>query len=146
MSSEALALVLAAAVLHATWNLAAKGVTGDRVGFIWLYAVASALVWVHLGVAWVVLTGETPRWTWLAAGAVSSLLHLGYQLVLQRGYAEGDLNLVYPLARGSGPMLTFVVAGVLLISFGRSHGHTRAARRGPRGAWPARSWCWSASA
>ena len=41
-------------------------------------------------------------------------MHIGYQLALQRGYAEGDLNLVYPLARGTGPLLTFVVAvGVL---------------------------------
>ena len=41
-------------------------------------------------------------------------LHIVYQLVLQRGYAEGDLNLVYPLARGSGPLLTFVVAVAVL--------------------------------
>src|SRR5262249_47805444 len=45
---------------------------------------------------------------------VSGALHVVYQLVLQRGYAEGDLNLVYPLARGSGPMLTFLVAVVFL--------------------------------
>ena len=41
-------------------------------------------------------------------------MHIGYQLALQRGYAEGDLNLVYPLARGTGPLLTFVVAVTVL--------------------------------
>jgi drug/metabolite transporter (DMT)-like permease len=41
-------------------------------------------------------------------------MHIGYQLVLQRGYAAGDLNLVYPLARGTGPLLTFVVAVTVL--------------------------------
>lgn len=51
---------------------------------------------------------------WLGAAAVSSGLHVVYQLALQRGYAEGDLNLVYPLARGSGPLITFLVAVTLL--------------------------------
>ncbi len=146
MSPTALALVLTAALLHATWNLAAKGVTEARVAFIWLYVVVSALVWVPVGVVWVVAAGERPTWTWLWAAAVSSALHLVYQLVLQRGYAAGELNLVYPLARGSGPLLTFVwaavvlgqrpgpvaaagvlaiVAGILLIALGPSH-HVRA--------------------
>ncbi len=147
MSGAALALVLAAALLHATWNLAAKGVGSSRVSFIWLYVVASAAIWVPVGVLWVVITGERPTWTWLGAAVVSAGLHIVYQLVLQRGYAEGDLNLVYPLARGTGPLLTFAVAvtllgerpgavpaagvvavitGVLLISFGRGSAHPRA--------------------
>jgi drug/metabolite transporter (DMT)-like permease len=115
VSGTALALVLAAAVLHATWNLAAKGAAGDdRVGFVWLYIVASSALWVPIGVVWVVATGERPTGWWLAGPLVSALLHIVYELVLQRGYAEGDLNLVYPLARGAGPMLTFLVAVVVL--------------------------------
>lgn len=114
MSGTALALVLVAAVLHATWNLAIKGVTADRVTFIWSYVVTTVVCWVPVAVAWVVVTGEHPGWVWLLGAAVTGVLHVAYQLVLQRGYAEGDLNLVYPLARGSGPLLTFVVAvGVL---------------------------------
>ena len=146
MSPTALALVLTAAVLHATWNLAATRVAGPRVAFVWLYVVASAVVWVPVGVVWVVAAGQRPSWSWLWAAAVSSALHIVYQLVLQRGYADGELNLVYPLARGSGPLLTFVwaavvlgqrpgpvaaagvlavVAGILLIALGPSH-HVRA--------------------
>jgi drug/metabolite transporter (DMT)-like permease len=146
VSPAALALVLTAALLHATWNLAAKRVTDSRVAFIWLYVVASAVIWVPLGVVWTVAEGQRPTWTWLWAAAVSSALHIVYQLVLQRGYAEGELNLVYPLARGSGPLLTFlwaalvlgqrpgpvaaagvlaVVVGILLIALGPSH-HVRA--------------------
>jgi drug/metabolite transporter (DMT)-like permease len=114
VSSTALSLVLVAAVLHATWNLAIKGVTEDRVTFIWLYVVTTVVCWVPVAVVWVVATGEQPGWYWLMGAAVTGILHVAYQLVLQRGYAEGDLNLVYPLARGSGPLLTFVVAvGVL---------------------------------
>ncbi len=147
MSSTALLLVLAAALLHATWNLAAKGVGSSRVAFIWLYVVASAVIWVPLGVVWAVVAEDRPTWTWLVAAAVSAGIHVVYQLVLQRGYAESDLNLVYPLARGTGPLLTFVfaatvlgqrpgavafagvlaiVSGVLLISLGPGHGHARA--------------------
>ncbi len=146
MSATALALVLTAALLHATWNLAAKGVTGDRVAFIWLYVVTSVALWVPVAIVWVVATGERPGWPWLLGAAVTAVLHIGYQLVLQRGYAEGDLNLVYPLARGSGPLLTFLVAvgvlgqrpgavaaagvlaivtGVLLIALGRGRGAVR---------------------
>lgn len=114
MSGTALALVLVAAVLHATWNLAAKGVTEDRVTFIWLYITTTVVCWVPVAVVWVVVAGDRPRWVWLLGAAVTGILHVGYQLVLQRGYAEGDLNLVYPLARGSGPLLTFVVAVTVL--------------------------------
>jgi drug/metabolite transporter (DMT)-like permease len=115
LSSHALALVLAAAVLHATWNLAVKGAAGDdRVGFVWLYIVTTCALWLPIGVAWTVLAQERPTWWWLGGALVTAVLHVVYQLVLQRGYAEGDLNLVYPLARGAGPMLTFVVAVVVL--------------------------------
>jgi drug/metabolite transporter (DMT)-like permease len=115
VSGAALALVLTAALLHATWNLAAKGATGeDRVAFIWVYIVVSSALWLPIAVVWVLVTGEEPAWSWLVGALVSALLHIVYQLVLQRGYAEGDLNLVYPLARGAGPMLTFVVAVTVL--------------------------------
>jgi drug/metabolite transporter (DMT)-like permease len=114
VSGTALALVLMAAVLHATWNLAVKGAVGDRVAFVWLYVVVSAALWTPIGIVWAVAAGERPTWWWLGAALVSALLHVVYQLALQRGYAEGDLNLVYPLARGAGPLLTFVVAVVVL--------------------------------
>jgi drug/metabolite transporter (DMT)-like permease len=149
VSGQALALVLGAALLHATWNLAVKRVSAqaDRVAFVWVYVVASCALWLPIGVVWTVASGERPTWSWLAGPLVSALLHIVYQLVLQRGYAEGDLNLVYPLARGAGPMLTFVVAvsvlhqhpaatevagvlavvaGVVLISFGGRAIHARA--------------------
>jgi drug/metabolite transporter (DMT)-like permease len=115
VSGTALALVLAAALLHATWNLAVKGATGDdRVAFVWVYVVATTALWLPIGVVWVLVAGERPDWSWLFGPLVSALLHIVYQLALQRGYAEGDLNLVYPLARGAGPLLTFLVAVTVL--------------------------------
>ena len=132
VGGEALALVLAAAVLHALWNLAAKGVTEDRLLFIWMYASLSAAIWLPIAVVWVVVYDERPTWTWLGAAALSAAMHIAYQLVLQRGYAEGDLNLVYPIARGTGPLLTFVVA-------------VAAARRAARRRRRASACCWWSS-
>ena len=114
MGPGALALVLTAAVLHALWNYAAKGVTEDRLLFIWTYAVLSAGLLLPVGVVWLLVTDESPSLVWVGAAAFSAAMHIAYQLTLQRGYAEGDLNLVYPLARGTGPLLTFVVAVTVL--------------------------------
>lgn len=114
MSTGALALVLTAAVAHALWNLAAKRVAADRVVFVLLYVVGSVALWVPLGIVWAVVTEQRPSWTWLLAAAVSALLHVVYNLVLVHGYAAGDLNLVYPLARGVGPLVVLVVAVGLL--------------------------------
>ncbi len=105
--------VLLAAVTHATWNLFAKRAAGSR-HFVWMYSVGSVVLYGPV-VAWVVVA-QTPhfgRWQWLALGA-TSVLHLGYSLVLQAGYRASDLSLVYPIARGSGPLLSFVGAVVLL--------------------------------
>ena len=46
------------------------------------------------------------QWSWMVVGAIlmSSLLHLGYSLCLQRGYQVADLSVVYPIARGTGPL------------------------------------------
>ena len=149
MSGQALALVLTAAVLHALWNLAAKQVRVDGVAFVWLYVVGSVVLWAPVAVVWAVVQGERPHWSWVYAGALTAAFHIVYQLVLQHGYAKGDLNLVYPLARGTGPLITFVfavtvlgerpgliamagvlavVTGILMISLGgpRSLGSTRA--------------------
>lgn len=114
MGLDALALVLTAAVLHAVWNLAAKQVRADGVTFVYLYVVASAALWLPLAVIWVLATHEHPTWSWLVAAVVTAVLHIVYQLVLQGGYERGDLNLVYPLARGTGPLVTFVVAVAVL--------------------------------
>ena len=90
-----------------------QGRDRDRLAFIWVYAVASAALGARRG-GLGRRPDDRPEWVWLGAAAVTAVLHIGYQLALQRGYAEGDLNLVYPLARGTGPLLTFVVAVGLL--------------------------------
>ncbi len=113
MSSFALALVVAAAFVHATWNLLAKRVGGGA-GFVWLFGALSAAIYAPLALAVIVI--QRPRFGAVELGFVlgSALLHIAYYLLLQRGYRVGDLSLVYPLARGTGPMLSTAGAIVLL--------------------------------
>jgi drug/metabolite transporter (DMT)-like permease len=80
--------------------------------FVWLTA-ACGFVWLSpFVVVTVVHDGMAGVW-WLAF-AVSGVIHLGYFVLLQRGYRVGDLSVVYPLARGSGPLLSVVAAVWLL--------------------------------
>jgi drug/metabolite transporter (DMT)-like permease len=109
----ALCAVLLAATTHAIWNLAAKRAAGAR-HFVWLYSVGSVIVYTP-AVLWVVVT-QRPHFElrhWLALFA-TAVLHLCYSLMLQAGYRASDLSLVYPLARGSGPLLSFIAAVALL--------------------------------
>ena len=113
MSSLALALILAAAVVHATWNLLAKRVGGGA-PFVWLFGALSAVIYAPLALAVIVI--QRPRLGGIEVLFIlgSAILHIAYYLVLQRGYRAGDLSLVYPLARGTGPMLSTAGAVLLL--------------------------------
>lgn len=108
------ALVLIAAAAHAIWNTVSKFKRGDTVLFVWAYTCAAALLCVPLGIV-PVATGAQPLSARLAvASVVSAALHLVYSLTLQTGYDRFDLGVVYPVARGTGPVLTMAAAIVLL--------------------------------
>ncbi len=113
MTIGALLLVLAAAGMHATWNLLAKRSNAGP-EFVWLVGATATVVYAAPLVVLFVI--DTPSFAGLVplflAGTV--LLHLGYYLTLQRGYQAGDLSLVYPLARGTGPVLAMVGAVLIL--------------------------------
>lgn len=110
MQPATIAIVLVAAVAHAVWNTAAKCKRGDTVLFVWAYTCASTLLCVPIGIA-LVFTGAQPVNWWLAIGSiVSAVLHLVYSLTLQAGYDRADLGAVYPVARGTGPVLTMLFA------------------------------------
>jgi drug/metabolite transporter (DMT)-like permease len=109
----ALLAVLLAALLHAVWNVIAKRAVGSH-HFVWLYSLASMFIWAPL-VGYVLVTAGPPRHAiqWLALGA-TGLLHLGYATALQSGYRSADLSIVYPIARGFGPLLSFIGAVLFL--------------------------------
>ncbi|WP_433011874.1 EamA family transporter [Kribbella sp. CA-294648] len=114
MDVTALSLVLVAAVLHAGWNFAAKRVRQGGPLFVWSYYTAAGVLMLPALVIALATTEAQPQWSWLAAICVTAVLHIGYGVVLQRGYDVGDLSLVYPLARGTGPLLAVVLAVLLL--------------------------------
>jgi drug/metabolite transporter (DMT)-like permease len=114
MNPIAVILVVTAAFAHAGWNLCAKRVPDGGAVFVWLYGSVAATLCVPIAVVTILVLHERPTPVWPLAIGVSGLLHLAYFVLLQRGYAVGDLSVVYPLARGSGPLLAVLAAVVLL--------------------------------
>jgi drug/metabolite transporter (DMT)-like permease len=112
MPLSALALVVLAGLIHAGWNIAAKKANGD-VRFAFFIAAVTVLVWAPVGLAlgWQQMQGwSLAAWAMVCA---SGLIHVGYFIVLLRGYRKADLTVVYPLARGSGPLISSTLAVLL---------------------------------
>ncbi|KRP81545.1 MULTISPECIES: EamA family transporter [Pseudomonas] len=122
----ATALVLVAALLHATWNTLIK-FSGERLLVI-ACMDSVALLFVAVAVGFVSLP-PLDIWPWIAASALFELL---YRYLLIQAYRVGDLGLVYPLMRGLSPLVVLVltlvfagevlstqqILGILLIPFG----------------------------
>jgi drug/metabolite transporter (DMT)-like permease len=108
----ALCAVLLSTLCHAVWNLEAKRAAGSR-HFVWLYSCVSLLLWAP-PVVWILLLPHAcfGALQYLAL-ALTALFRLLYSLALQAGYRAADLSLVYPLARGTGPLLSFAGAVAL---------------------------------
>ncbi|HEY7061008.1 MAG TPA: EamA family transporter [Chloroflexota bacterium] len=111
MSGLALGLVLLAACVHASWNLLAKQ-AHDKLAFLWASALVSAIVYAPLGL-WLLVTHPLPAAGWAIVGG-SSLLEAAYYWGLAQAYRHGDLSLVYPIARGTAPLLVPILAAVFL--------------------------------
>src|SRR5207248_1231142 len=102
----------ASAVAHATWNLIAKRASGGP-AFNWLFDCLSVVVCLPLAVVQVIVQPSPVGPVEAVFVFGSAVLHLCYFLLLGQGYRVGDLSLVYPLARGLGPMLS-TAAAILL--------------------------------
>jgi drug/metabolite transporter (DMT)-like permease len=109
MTITALVLVLTSSVLHASWNLLAKR-AGGGVALVWLYGLVSAALLTPPALALAAFGAAPVEPARLGFTLASALVHVVYFVVLQRGYRHGDLSLVYPIARGTGPVLTTVAA------------------------------------
>jgi drug/metabolite transporter (DMT)-like permease len=99
---------LAAAALHAGWNLRVK-VSDDRFVALWGQFVMAGAVCA----AGLLLTGLPARdaWLWLA---LSACIHIAYVVCLAQAYGAGDFSLAYPLARGGGAMVA-AIGGVAFL-------------------------------
>lgn len=113
MHPLAIVLVLSAAVAHAVWNMYAKRASDGGLIFVWLNAVVGTAVWLPVAVIAFIVSPLV--WSpWVPVALVgSALIHLGYFTLLQRGYKHGDLTVVYPLARGTGPAISVLLAMLL---------------------------------
>ncbi len=111
MTGIALLIVLTSGFLHAGWNLLLK--KGDRkIVFIWWFQLVALIIYFPMllyywGRAPIPPTG----WQCILA---TGLIHGGYFWFMSSAYQRGDLSLVYPLARGSGPLFIPILAIVLL--------------------------------
>ncbi|QIL83938.1 EamA family transporter [Diaphorobacter sp. HDW4A] len=109
MSLTAFGLIILAGLIHAGWNIVAKRAGGDS-RFAFFTSILNMVVWAPLG--WWLGRDVVPLWgvkEWSIV-ALSGVLHVLYFVVLLRGYRKADLTVVYPLARGTGPLLSSMVA------------------------------------
>lgn len=113
MTESAIAFILIAAFAHATWNYLSKKACGGT-AFIWLFAALSTLLYFPLAVWIVVIQKPVIGWHQLGFMLGSAILHSLYFILLDKGYLIGDLSLIYPLARGTGPILSTIAAIVFL--------------------------------
>jgi drug/metabolite transporter (DMT)-like permease len=107
-----LVLVVLAALAHAAWNVLAKTASGGAT-FVWLFSTAAAAIWLPVVAVSLVVDPGSLGLEGVGFMAGSGALHGLYFVLLQRGYREGDLSLVYPLARGTGPLLSTLAALVI---------------------------------
>jgi len=106
MTVTVVILVLGAAILHATWNaLLRRG--ADRFRSMVVMSVVSASVAIPL--AWLLDSPMSASWPYIG---LSAALQTSYWLFLVRAYRDGDLGQVYPIARGSSPMLVTIGAAI----------------------------------
>ncbi|MEM8572733.1 MAG: DMT family transporter [Pseudomonadota bacterium] len=104
MSGVVFIAVLGAALLHATWNALVKGSSDKTLSM-------AAVVIGHVPLAIVLLPfAPMPDPASLPYLCVGIALHQGYQLFLLWSYQSGDLTQVYPIARGSAPLIVALVS------------------------------------
>ena len=113
MTTLALLLVLIAAALHASWNYCVKR-AGGGLPFVYLVGLIICALYVPVAGGYWLWYSPTLAWTAVLWIAGSGVLKTGYSLFLQRSYRLGDFSLVYPLARGTGPLLSSLAAIALL--------------------------------
>jgi drug/metabolite transporter (DMT)-like permease len=110
----AIALSLTAAAVHGTWNVLVK-VSGDPLTTFQRATVLGALIGtVPVGIGWVLAGKPGVSLGALAFASASALFELTYLWLLSAAYGRGELSVVYPIARGSAPLLA-VVIGIVII-------------------------------
>lgn len=108
MSTTVFFAILGAALLHATWNALIK-IGGSKMNGMLIMTLVQGAAGAAIASTRALPEGEV--WLWLIG---SGVLHSAYKLFLSYAYEQGDLSRVYPIARGSAPMMVMVVGAFLL--------------------------------
>jgi drug/metabolite transporter (DMT)-like permease len=108
VSSLILAAVLFGALLHAIWNALIKA-QPDRFGAAMLVAIGAGMI----GVPAILYFPAPPTEAWPYIVA-SSVIHVGYFALVGFAYRHADLGVAYPLTRGSAPLVTAILAYLLI--------------------------------
>ncbi len=110
-------LLLGAALAHAAWNIALKVAGARGAGFLAMTLLVGVVAFAPVGVP-ALLAGLPAAGPALAIAGLlvtgSAMLQVGYFLLLQRAYRSADVGVVYPVARGTGPLLSIIGAVLLL--------------------------------
>lgn len=106
-------LLTGAAFAHAAWNIAVKRAGARGAGFLAASLLVGVVAFAPVGVS-ALVAGPGLDAAALVLIAGSAALQTGYFLLLQRAYREADVGVVYPVARGIGPLLSIVGAMLLL--------------------------------
>ena len=114
MDPVALAAIAVAAILHAAWNILLK-TAGDPLRTATAGVLASSAILVPgVVVGWAVVSRPPiPAEAWLI-GVMSGVVEVAYFVFLASAFRRGDLSVVYPLARGSAPLLAVAIGVVIL--------------------------------
>jgi drug/metabolite transporter (DMT)-like permease len=111
MSSLALSIVLLAAFCHASWNFLAKK-SRKKMAFIWWFLLIATIGYLPMFLYF--QPGlDVPTAGWICIFA-TGILHALYFWFMGGAYERGDLSLVYPLSRGSGPLFVPILAVIFL--------------------------------
>lgn len=113
MSATALILILAAAFLHATWNYQLKKASPSKVFWPVSYLLTLTLSVPALLIYDPTIFSAITKTGWLVI-CISAPIHIIYAYVLQYGYKQADYSIVYPTARGTGPLITVLAAVTVL--------------------------------
>jgi uncharacterized membrane protein len=111
MTGTALSIVLVAALLHAVWNFLVKK-SRIKIAFIWWALLFSTILFFPMFLFyWPKVKIPSAGWGCIA---ITGIFHALYSWFMSGAYERGDLSLVYPVARGSGPLLVPILAVLFL--------------------------------
>lgn len=108
LSNEVFFIVLLAAAMNAAWNSAVK-IGGDRIAVMAVTTLIGSVLSL-LVLPWITWPATSATWIFLAG---SIAIHTAYHFALPIAYNHGDLGQVYPIARGSAPLMVMAAAAVV---------------------------------